>query len=94
MKPIPQSRLEMQVARGAGVTKTTARSVLLAYSEAALAELNSGRPVVVPGIGRIRPAPKPAHMARSLRTGKNIEVPARLGARLALSAAAKRALNP
>ena len=94
MKPLPQSRLEVQVAGEAGVTATTARSVLLAYSGVALAELKSGRPVLVPGIGRIRPAPKPAHAARSPRTGRAIEVPARLGAKLGLSAAAKRELNP
>ena len=93
MKPIPQSSLEAQVAGDAGVSTAAARSVLLAYSGIAIAELKAGRPVLVPGIGRIRPAPKPARTARSPRTGEEIEVPARLGARLALGTAAKRDLN-
>ena len=92
-RPKPQSEIDRQLSEELGMSAASVRRVLAAWSEMAREEIRAGRPVLLHGIGRIKPARQPARTIRAPATGQAVDIPARLSARLMLSRTAKNALN-
>ena len=92
-RPIPQSEIDRQLSEELDMSAASVRRVLAAWSGLAREEIRAGRPVLLHGIGRIKPARQPARTIRAPATGEPVDVPARLSARLMLSRTAKDSLN-
>ena len=84
-KPITKAALLAQIAEASGVPATKVGAVLDGLFAVVSAELTAGRPVNVPGIGKIALRPRAAGVSRNPATGAVQERPADQVAKITLA---------
>lgn len=92
-KPMTKSQLIAVLAEDADVSKKHVGQVLEVLVDRITAELREGRPVALPGLGKITVRDTPARMVRNPSTGEPIEKPAGKTVRMTLSKALKDAVS-
>ncbi len=91
-RAIYTTELVRRVAQQTGLSQGVVRQVLGASLESMQAALAAGERVTLPGFGTWYTRQRPAGQVRSVRTGRQVEVPARRVAAFRVGAVLKRAV--
>ena len=89
-----KQQLVAELAQDTGLSKTQIDTVLYVLDDIISAELASGEPIKLPGIGTFDPRETSPRTARNPRTGAEVDVPAKTRVVFIPSATLKKHLNP
>ncbi|MBT9247965.1 HU family DNA-binding protein (plasmid) [Gemmobacter fulvus] len=93
VKPMTKSQLLAALAERAGIERKDADRFLDVLAERVVLELREGRPLMIPGIGKLNVRETPARTMRNPATGEPIEKPAGRALRMSVAKALKDAVN-
>ena len=76
-----------RVVETTGLAKKDVETVWKALQGAILAELKEDQEVIISGVGKLKPALRPARTGRNPQTGQSIDIPEKATVKLAVSKA-------
>ena len=89
-----QSQMIRKLAETVDVPNKTAKALIAAYAEMAVAETKKNGVSVLPGIGRLVRVDRKARMGRNPATGEAIKIPAKKVVKFRVAKAVKDAIVP
>ena len=94
MAKLTQSQFMKELAVATEVPNKTAKALVTAYADMAIAETKKNGVTVLPGIGRLVRVDRKARMGRNPATGEAIKIPAKKVVKFRVAKAVKDAIVP